>query len=524
MTTDATQITSSLLREGGARPGDVLAERYELLEALGADGASLGYRAIDQETERAVLVRMLAGPGLREQALKQVLDELRGVVGMGGRFLSTLLDADREGQHPFTVEAWPSGTPLSRLLEARRAHDPRLHAREVLPLAAQIQAALAAIAAPWHHGDLRAENVWVDGDAVRVTGAFLLSALPPALLAERVTALGPGALAYAPEVRAGQSGGASDRFGLAAIVCEALTGQGPDLEERPPELSPPLFDALRRLLARAPEQRPNDVAALLAALSTLAGLGIPRLDPEPRRPAQRRPPIGPRRIEGAAAEGTQEISFDQILEEHALESDAPAVELQSDELVIEGEEDEDALDPDLVHAALNADDTTRRAPVAAETRETSDGLDPRLVRAALGVNIDDSPAHADDELDPRLVRAALDVSAEEPAVEMPEPPVVVAPFSPPPHADTASEPERPPPRAASGADGSTAVIRRPPEPRVARRASSTGPLIVLGALLIGVAIIAAAILIRSWMTEEQDSRERSRHIQERLQELRGTDP
>src|SRR5690606_8867478 len=151
MTTDATQVTGSpLAGHEVARRGDVLAERYELLEVLDIDGPSIGYRAVDQETERSVLVRVLAGPGLPERTLGEVLERLRALVGVGGRYLSSLLDADREGKQPFTVEAWPAGTPLSAIFASRRTREETLGPSEVLPLVARIAAGLAAIPEPWH--------------------------------------------------------------------------------------------------------------------------------------------------------------------------------------------------------------------------------------------------------------------------------------------------------------------------------------------------------------------------------------
>jgi hypothetical protein len=81
-------------------------------------------------------------------------------------------------------------------------------------------------------------------------------------------------------------------------------------------------------------------------------------------------------------------------------------------------------------------------------------------------------------------------------------------------------------RAASGEGGGTAIVQRPeeaPRPRK-RRSPLAGPLIVVGALLLALVIVGVGFLVRSLMTREQDSQERSRHIQERLEQIRNADP
>ncbi len=252
---DATQVTGSpTLAAGDARPGDVLAERYELLELLDADGPTLGYRALDQETERPVLVRMLAGPPLDRATLDQVVERLCGLVGVGGRYLSSLLDVDVEAGRPFTVEAWPTGTRLSAIFEARRGRGGALSPREALPVISRLVAALTAIPRPWFHGDVRAERVWVDPEGLRLTGAFLLAALPSGLRAART----PQAPAAAPELARGDASAETDRFGVAAIAWEALTSEPPRISSAPRTLAAGTLAALRRALASNPAHRPRD--------------------------------------------------------------------------------------------------------------------------------------------------------------------------------------------------------------------------------------------------------------------------
>ena len=240
MSTDATQVSGSPLSGEGPRPGDVLAERYELLELIDLEGPTHGYRALDQETERVVLVRILAGAGLHTDECDALVDRLQGMLGVGGRYLSSLLDADRERRSPFTVEGWPPGMQLSAILDGRRGRGQVLGAREALPVVARLDAALTALPDGWAHGDVRPERVWLDADGLRLTTPYLLTALPHDELTDRVADLGPGAMAYAPELatKAGRPSPASDRWGVASIAWEALTGRSVDPGPAPPEIPP----------------------------------------------------------------------------------------------------------------------------------------------------------------------------------------------------------------------------------------------------------------------------------------------
>ncbi|HJL17007.1 MAG TPA: hypothetical protein RMH99_15185, partial [Sandaracinaceae bacterium LLY-WYZ-13_1] len=431
MTTDATQVTGSP-QVGGPRPGDVLAERYELLEALDREGPSIGFRALDQETERPVLVRVLSAPGLHTERCDAVVERLRALVGVGGRFLSSLLDADREGRLPFTVEAFPTGTQLSAILDARRQRGQAFGPAEVLPVVARLAAALEALPPRWHHGDVRAERVWLDTDGLRLTGPYLLVALPRDERAERIASLGPGLVAYPPEAPKGDTSEASDRWGVAAIAWEALTGRSPAPETSPPELTAPVHAALKALLAKAPDDRPASLEALAGALAQTAGLPVPELDPERHQPPTAAPGATPRaRVAGAAADGTQEVAFEQILEERPL--DEVAGEKTSPRTgripgaAPEGTQEisfDQILEERPIAGGASPDDTAKHVPIvdAPELEPATgpaepDSLDPRLVRAALGVDLEDSseerPAEpSQDSLDPRLVRAALGVELD----------------------------------------------------------------------------------------------------------------
>jgi hypothetical protein len=399
---------------GGPPPGEVLAERYEVEERIGVDAICARYRALDQETEQRVVLAVVwpeLVPSQRER--DALVARLRGAVGTGGRFLPGLLDADREGTHVFVVEPFHHGASLRDVLDARGMRGETMSAVEVLPVAAQLAAALGGIAPPLHHGDVRAERVLVDRDGLRLTGPFLLPALPPSAVARALAADDLARRTCAPEVLRGiSSSDAADRFGVAAIVLEALTGRTPDVPRGsalPAHGHPRVDEALRSLLAADPAARPPTLVALVEALAEAAGLPVPDLDPAPFRRTRRATSVRPPRL-GArepappsyVAEGTTDVmrsgagaelppayragaaACDEgpTLAEPAdtVDGRAPSGDGPTD---VDSTQRQAALDPATVDAIL-AD-----APAARPPRAPADDLDPRLVRAALGVTLAD---------------------------------------------------------------------------------------------------------------------------------------
>ncbi len=271
------------------RLGEVLAERWELEERLGLDGPFARYRAIDQESDARVVVTVFARemwPGAAER--EAVRERLAASVGVGNRYLPGLLDVDRERALLFVVEPLVQGTSLRSVLDARRARGETMQVSEVLPVVAQLAAALAGLPPPHRHGDVRAERVVVGREGLRLISPFLLSVLSGAALVRAVAGDAAWRRALAPEVLRGTAGDAADRYGVAGIALEALAGAPPGAAF--PTLRrglEPVEEALRALLAPEPAARPGSLAGLIEALAACARLPVPDLDPGPFRRVRR---------------------------------------------------------------------------------------------------------------------------------------------------------------------------------------------------------------------------------------------
>ena len=435
--TDSTLVTGAPLGGRAPRRGDVLGERYEIVAVLDSDSLAVTHRALDQETNRTVLLRSLVPGLLGEKDARRLVERLKPLVGHGGRVLAPVRDVDREGALAFTVEAWPEGTSLRAVLDARRAKGQPLRPEELLPVVARLAAAIASIPEPTYHGDVRPQRVWVRPDGLALTGGFLLGALPGDVLEGALR--GDVALRrqFAPEVGEGMGGRPSDRFAVAAICWEALTGKWP---EPGPKVAPPQAGAAGEVLVRFlhpdPASRPASLDSLVAALAQAAGLPVPRVDVEP--------------IPALPATGNEEptalVESDEGDHLSTSEMAAPATDPGS-------MPDAVRTDPGLGEpegGEPGGNDTQRLAAVDEQGRPVRDlsDIDPGLLRAAKAaqtishsgtfeldsdeiepvtgahrMNVQTTPAPPPDfgtkpastldDLDPRLVRAALGISMDE---------------------------------------------------------------------------------------------------------------
>lgn len=479
---DTTWVTGGSGNRAPKR-GDVLAERYEIVESLAEDALVCTYRGLDQESDTPVLVRCTAPGLLGEKDARGMVERIRPLIGGGGRVLSRLRDVDREGTLVLTIEAWPRGTSMRAVLDARRAKGAgTLEPHEVLPVIARLAAALGSIPGSSWHGDVRAERLWLDPDGLVLTGGFLLAALPGDVMAGALGREDDAARPlFAPEVAEGLGGRASDRWGAAAIVWEALTGAvlapGPI---HPPASLGAVGDALASMLRPDPAGRPATLDALVGALAELARLPVPRVEldafpasaatsdegsDEPTQvadaPTDTERPPAPRASIPAPGLGFPSRTLpSRPLSSRPLSSrplpsrplpsrplprpallDAPTERSNATlDMLLEGEGDDELMTTDprqrplpaiasdtAPHAALGADGEAR-----VQTR--GDDLDPRLVRAALAPEEAETVGSEElelvdtdgvgtkpraDDLDPRLVRAALGVSFDEAAVTSP---------------------------------------------------------------------------------------------------------
>src|SRR3954454_5413575 len=273
--------------------GELVADRYELLEVVGTGGMSTVYCALDTLLERHVALKVLHPHyGGDEEYVERFRREARSVAQLSHPNVVTVIDRGNSDGQQYIVFEYVDGESLKELVDRTGP----LPCRRAIELALQIAEALAF--AHQHglvHRDVKPQNVLItqDGDA-KVTDFGIARSLD---VEHGVTQTGTvlGTSNYlSPEQARGQTvSPATDVYSLGVVLYEMLTGEVPfpgenfvavamkHINDEPPSLLEKRHDvpmrlagAVDRALAKDPAHRfPSmDVFAveLRACLAELA--------------------------------------------------------------------------------------------------------------------------------------------------------------------------------------------------------------------------------------------------------------
>jgi serine/threonine-protein kinase len=302
--------------------GDVIAERYELLELVGSGGMSSVYKAHDRLLERNVALKVLH-PHFGDDAeyVERFRREARAVAQLSHPNIVTVIDRGEADGHQFIVFEFVDGENLKELIQRTGP----LPARRAVELAIAIADALAF--AHQHelvHRDVKPQNVLLNGDGEpKVTDFGIARSLE---VEHGVTQTGTvlGTSNYlSPEQASGKPvTPATDVYSLGVVLYELLTGEvpfpgdnfvavamkhinepAPDLLERRPDVPMRLAAAVDRALEKDPARRFHSMDELARELrQTLAEMAEPdaertfiRPSPVLRESAPRRVRTSPRR-------------------------------------------------------------------------------------------------------------------------------------------------------------------------------------------------------------------------------------
>ncbi len=295
--------------------GDVVDEKYAVLENHGAGPLGTTYRARDKDGH-AVALKVLAPQLFADMTERQRFRE--NVSQLVGRTMAHVLPPTDVGEDAggvlYVVSRWAQGASLRRILRAYRAADRRLERDQVLGVLQGTAQALRALHTVSSHGALYPENVHITAEGVVLTDPGVASALVPARFARQLESF-PEVLPYlAPEVRAGKrSNAGADLHGLGALASELLFGDpGRTVSGQfvAADLGEEVAEALRGLVALQPARRAGALPQLLERLARVAGeASLPPYAPLPRPTAltdarTRRVPVVGRKVPAAVGPKT----------------------------------------------------------------------------------------------------------------------------------------------------------------------------------------------------------------------------
>jgi serine/threonine-protein kinase len=257
-----------------------LPERYRLLGHIASGGMAAVYSAEDRLLERRVAVKVLAAHLAAEPGAQQrFAREARAAARVSDHpHVVTIYDVgEHDGRAFMVMELMAGGTLADRLRDGRPARE------DAVRWLGEAAAALdTAHREEIVHRDVKPANLLLDGRDRLAVGDFGIARLA-ADAAMTQTGMVLGTAAYiAPEQAMGhEATRASDRYALAVVAYELLTGERPfrsgtaasqarqHVDEEPPrasqeapDLPPALDDVLARGMAKAPEGRPASAQEL----------------------------------------------------------------------------------------------------------------------------------------------------------------------------------------------------------------------------------------------------------------------
>lgn len=242
------------------------------------------YRTTDSMLGREVAVKVLSDRYAQEDAVRERFTrEARAAARLSGERNTVMIyDVGDHNGRPYIVMEYLGGGSLDDVLRAEGAQPPR---RVFSWLEEAARALDAAHGQGVVHRDVKPANLMLDGDGrVHVADFGIASAAGMDSLTLTGTVLGTAGYLAPEQAEGDRAGPASDRYALAVVAWELLTGERPFESQTPTaeaaahisapiplisehsDLPPELDPVFERALAKVPEERYGTAAAFVAEL------------------------------------------------------------------------------------------------------------------------------------------------------------------------------------------------------------------------------------------------------------------
>jgi serine/threonine-protein kinase len=265
-----------------------LKEEYEIIEELGRGGMAIVFRAREKTLDREVAIKVLPfSLAYDKEFVERFQREARTSAKLEHPAIIPIYRVGKSGRVIYFVMKFLRGKPLSALLSTRGALPPN----EIRQIISQVARALAyAHRSGIVHRDIKPDNIMFDehGQAL-VTDFGIAKAATGGKLTGTGMAIGTPHYMSPEQARAQQIDGRSDIYSLGIVAYQCLSGlvpyDGEDsfsigykhiMEELPvPPLETQeqrdLFEVIRKMLAKAPDERFQTADEMVEVLESGAG-------------------------------------------------------------------------------------------------------------------------------------------------------------------------------------------------------------------------------------------------------------
>lgn len=267
--------------------GEVLNNRFELLQELDAGPVWTMYKARDKTSGKYLTVRLLNPEVAREPGVvEEIHANVQRLSRVSEKSLERILGLEESKQGLFLVSEFTSGSPLEERIKRLSAYSVPVAVGTVIEAA---EAVKALHEAGIIHGDISGKSIYATAtEGVKVSMPGFWSAYGHSARAA-VNVLRAMAPYLAPEVTSGaMPSPTSDIYALGVLLWQLLTGRTPYPGENPAVIAAkhlsapypslrnitasvpmPLDEIVRKCLAKRPEDRYDKIDGLLADLRNL---------------------------------------------------------------------------------------------------------------------------------------------------------------------------------------------------------------------------------------------------------------